>query len=293
MTRTSARVVSLLFFLVVVVSMYSATAVAQSLSPREQLQQYISDLHKRPDDQALREKIIKLALTLEPKPAVPEEARRHFVRGNTALKEARDSSDYDRAIARYNDALLLAPWWPEPYFNLAKALELRERYDDAIAALKLYLLAAPQAEDARAAQDMIYALEDKKERRARVADAEKRKREQEDQARRAKAGQFDYLIGRWRFIQGNYGWPGYAEGTATIRKSGNYIEANDQRGFIFLRGTIQDSGDVVWEHFQHQECGWERVHPTFRPDQRQFGYAHFTASDRPCRYSTIRTFTKE
>jgi tetratricopeptide (TPR) repeat protein len=141
---------------------------AKTANSSGQLQQYVAELQKKPDDQALREKIIKLALTLKPKPAIPEEARRHFVRGNTALKDAKDASDYDRAIARYNDALLVAPWWPEPYFNLAKALELRESYDQAIAALKLYLLAAPQAEDARAAQDMIYALQDKKERTTSV-----------------------------------------------------------------------------------------------------------------------------
>ena len=179
MIRTSFRLVSLLLSLGSVLSV-SSVANGQ-IGPREQLQQYVAELQKNLNDHALREKIIKLALTLEPRPAVPEEARRHFVRGNTALKNAKDASDYDRAIARYNEALLLAPWWPEPYFNLAKALELRERYDDAIAALKLYVLAAPQGEDARAAQDMIYVLEDKKERTTSVGvkAAQAKKKEEE------------------------------------------------------------------------------------------------------------------
>ena len=50
---------------------HAQQGVEKSASPREQLQQYVSELQKKPDDQALREKIIKLAVTLEPKPAIP------------------------------------------------------------------------------------------------------------------------------------------------------------------------------------------------------------------------------
>lgn len=141
-------------------------AAEGTVNPREALKEYVAELRGNPDDPALREKIIKLALTINPPPAIPEEARRPFVKANTALKEAKRPDDYDRAIQQYNETLLIAPWWAEAYFNQAKALELRQRYDDAIKSLKLYLLAAPQAEDTRAAQDKIYELEDKK---ARVA----------------------------------------------------------------------------------------------------------------------------
>jgi hypothetical protein len=58
-----------------VASVYPTLVAAQSLSPREQLQQYIADLQKKPDDQALREKIIKLARGMKPAPAVPKEAK--------------------------------------------------------------------------------------------------------------------------------------------------------------------------------------------------------------------------
>jgi len=52
---------------------------ANAESPREQLKQMVEQLQQSPSDNALREKIIKLAQELRPAPAVPEEARRHFI----------------------------------------------------------------------------------------------------------------------------------------------------------------------------------------------------------------------
>jgi hypothetical protein len=49
------------------------SAQSQSQSPREQLAGYVADLQKNPSDDALPEKVIKLALTLDTKPPVPPE----------------------------------------------------------------------------------------------------------------------------------------------------------------------------------------------------------------------------
>jgi hypothetical protein len=47
---------------------------AQStMSPREQLRQYVAQLQINQNNQDLREKIIKLALTIQPAPAIPDE----------------------------------------------------------------------------------------------------------------------------------------------------------------------------------------------------------------------------
>lgn len=73
-------------------------ATAQdSSNPREQLKQYVSDLQKSPDDQALREKIIKLVLTLDPKPATTEDAERFMARGAAAIKDAKVEGDFKDA----------------------------------------------------------------------------------------------------------------------------------------------------------------------------------------------------
>ncbi|MDO8311600.1 MAG: hypothetical protein Q7T25_06650 [Sideroxyarcus sp.] len=141
--------------------------VANAESPREQLRQMVGQLQQRPNDNALREKIIKLAQELKPAQAVPEEARRSFVRGNTAFSEAQSQEDYARAVQRYEEALVIAPWWGDAYFNLAKALEQRQEYSRAIQTIKLFVLTGPAADDARKAQDYSYALEDKQEKLAK------------------------------------------------------------------------------------------------------------------------------
>jgi hypothetical protein len=150
----------------VLFALFTVSAPAQS--PREQLDKLAAQLRTHPGDSALREKVIKLAHTVKPAPAVPEEARRMFVRGNSAFKEAKTPDEFNRVVALYNDAANLAPWWADVYFNLAKAQEQKQSYPEAIAALKFYLLAAPKAPDARDAQDKIYVLEEKAERAGKV-----------------------------------------------------------------------------------------------------------------------------
>jgi hypothetical protein len=59
--------------LIVAITVFLGLAVsAHAQSPREQLQQMVEQLQKTPGDHALREKIIKLAPTLKPPPALPD-----------------------------------------------------------------------------------------------------------------------------------------------------------------------------------------------------------------------------
>lgn len=55
------------------VATFLAAFSAQAQSPQQTLNQYVSDLQKNPDDNALREKIIKHVQTMKPAPAIPEE----------------------------------------------------------------------------------------------------------------------------------------------------------------------------------------------------------------------------
>jgi len=176
----------------------ASTALLQAQTNREQLSQYVADLQKRPDDHSLREKIIKLVQGLEPRPEVPEDARRHFVKAATIQKESKDAQALDLAINEYKQALLIAPWWAEAYYNLGVASEQASRLDTAIDALKLYLLTNPSGTEAREAQDRLYAIEGKKDLAARNAAAEAEaatRKEQEEAARRDEA--FRRLAGTW------------------------------------------------------------------------------------------------
>jgi len=160
--------------LIVFFTCLTLAASAYAQSPREQLQQMTVQLQQTPNDTTLRERIIKLGAEMKPAPAVPEEARRAFVRGNTAMTEAKTPDEYVRAVDLYKEAIAIAPWWGRPYFNLSKAHELRQEYDRAILALKFYMLTTSSEEEAREAQDYSYVLEEKRDRQAKADDTRKR-----------------------------------------------------------------------------------------------------------------------
>lgn len=149
--------------------------------------QMLDLLQKTPKDDALRENVVRFALQLKPAPAIPEEARRALVRGSTALEEAASEDDYARAARHFEEAAALAPWWGAAYLNLAKARELQLDYVAAERSLRFYMLTVSSPEEARKAQDYLYALEDKQERA--------------DRARKEIDAKYGWLTGPWRMTK--------------------------------------------------------------------------------------------
>jgi tetratricopeptide (TPR) repeat protein len=141
-------------------ALLTGSSLAQS--PREQLQQLTIQLQQIPNDNALRERIIKLAAEMKPVPAVPEEARRSFVEGVNIVKLAKDAGGQKLAIGSFTEALKIAPWWGDAYYNLGVAQELAEQYDKAEQAFTFYLLSNPDATEQREVQDRIYQLSAKR-----------------------------------------------------------------------------------------------------------------------------------
>ena len=137
-------------------------AHVQAQTPQQTLTQYIADLQKNPNDNALREKIIKHVQMMKPTPAIPEEARRYFVEGNALLKAAKAQKGYRLAIDSYRQCLLIAPWWAQALYNYAVALDLANQFDEGMNALKLYIATDPGGEGSRKAQDKIYEIGAKK-----------------------------------------------------------------------------------------------------------------------------------
>lgn len=162
--------------------------VAFAQSPREQLQQLTMQLQQTPSDNALREKIIKLGAEIKPAPAVPEEARRSFVEGVNIVKLAKDTGFQKLAIGSFTEALTIAPWWGDAYYNLAVAQELTGQLNDAERTLKWFLLSNPGESEAREAQDRIYGLSAK--RKLAIAEAGA-KQEQMDREMNAQAQRFE------------------------------------------------------------------------------------------------------
>ena len=151
MRTTGKLIIFILTFLAMAVSAYAQT-------PREQLQQMAEQLQKAPNDNALREKIITLAASIKPAPAIPEEAREPFVMGATVLKKSSDPAGASKAVDLFTQALNIAPWFADAYYNRAIAREAAGQYELAIDDIKFYLEFKLTDAERREAQDKIYSL---------------------------------------------------------------------------------------------------------------------------------------
>jgi tetratricopeptide (TPR) repeat protein len=89
------------------------------------------------------------------KPALPEEARKYAVQGDFAVEK----KNLSVAVDRYAEALKVAPWWPEGHLRRGLILADLDRYGEAMEEMRRFLLLAPEATEARAAQDNIYKWE--------------------------------------------------------------------------------------------------------------------------------------
>jgi tetratricopeptide (TPR) repeat protein len=105
------------------------------------------------------EKIIEIYHKLDPKPAIPEEARKYAQFGFTAAREAKDKKGYNKAIGEYFTAIRLAPWWADLYVNISLVLEEFGDFDTAHKFLRFYLLAEPKAQDTEKVKMKLYELE--------------------------------------------------------------------------------------------------------------------------------------
>ncbi len=171
----------LAFFVVIMVSLF---AQAQSVNPQETLNQHIAELQKNPNDNSLREKIIKHVRTMKPAPAVPKEAERYMTRGIAAMKDAKSADDFKDAVKEFEKASLSAPWFANAYYNLGIAQDKAGLYAKAIKSLNLYLIAAPEAPDVKTVEKLIYEVEYRQEKAQKesspktVAEKEKKKFEE-------------------------------------------------------------------------------------------------------------------
>lgn len=219
---------------IVFVIAFVSLATAHAVNPREELKQLAAQIQSNPNDTALREKIIKLGARI--RPVVPEEANRAFVRGGVFLKEAKDASGYDLAIAAFREVLVQAPWWGDAYYNLAVALESARKFDEAIASIKLYMASVPAGSaEAREAQNRIYALEAKRELAAKQASAAQVERSRPSvEGKWTISGMFDFQVVR-------YGESFMIIGEKRFGKSGGWRATNVVLDPQHIRFSVQQT----------------------------------------------------
>jgi len=98
---------------------------------------------------------VRLARSVSPPPAIPQEAKEEMAKGNAAFKLANQPDDFDKAVEHFRKAARHAPWWPAPYYNIAMVQEKQREFLLAKVYYKDYLLAAPDAADAQAVKEKI------------------------------------------------------------------------------------------------------------------------------------------
>lgn len=179
--RTAVSVLSLLAGLV-----YSAYG-QQPVSPREQLAQYVADLQKNPSDDAVREKIIKLGLTLEPKPNAPPGVDELAGKGEYILQHATSDAVLSAAADAFAKASLLAPWVPDYYFDQGIVWEKVKNYEKAVKNFELYLMGVPaDSDDAKKARQHLGGLKYQLENQRAAEAAARAQRQAELDAERAR-----------------------------------------------------------------------------------------------------------
>jgi tetratricopeptide (TPR) repeat protein len=153
------------------------------------------------------EKVIKLAAAMGRLPAIPEEARRHFVRGTALFRDANSPEDFTQVLDEFKQATDLAPWWPEARYNWALAYEAAGDYAKAIDHLNLYLLFKLPEAEARTVQDKIYVLEAKQEKAVKEGQAKVQKLSEEEHLKDAEKALAlpQALEGDWYIVDENSG----------------------------------------------------------------------------------------
>ena len=120
----------------------------------------------------------KASRELPQKPELPEAARRCLVVAEDALRSG--DAGKAKAAAYFEQGLLLAPLWPEAYFNAALLRGEAQRYFQAADHMRHYLELCPDAPDARSAKDKVLLWGVKLQENgcglAELLDAEKRAR---------------------------------------------------------------------------------------------------------------------
>jgi hypothetical protein len=266
---------------------WPSPAVAQPTNA--DFQQVVTAYQQTPSSETY-EKVIKMAAAMEQLPAVPTEARRHFVMGATMFKDAKSQEDFRQASAEFSQAVRLAPWWPDALYNLAQSTGASGDYASAIADLKWYQMFKLSEAEIQAAQEKSWGFEAKQNMAQRDRELAAQKAAEDLRAQQARAAEetpeskkqrelqalLSKIAGR-RYTLVKTQAPGFGISTFII----------DVKGSIFVTGILsegrtadpQNNGYSEEERFEIQgRETWHQVPPhPYAPEWD--GYEIYVISD--------------
>jgi tetratricopeptide (TPR) repeat protein len=184
--------------LVLFIGVLMLATAAYSESPREQLNQMVEQLKKNPADNALREKIIKLAQEIKPAPAIPEEAERFEGRAQFAFTNAKSPADYLDAAKEYEKAIVVAPWVAGYYSDLCTIYGKAEKYAEAKKNCEFFLASSLSGQDTSDVRKRIAGLEFAIEKGSKQKNQDEEFLKKLDGARFVLSTRANFKDGTWR-----------------------------------------------------------------------------------------------
>ena len=116
---------------------------------------------------------IQAARKMNPPPAIPEEANKHFIYAITALKNAGNKADLGVAIGEYKLAIKNAPWVPDYYWNLSLAYEQAEQFEKSASMLEDFKTIALNFPNPQVIEDKIFELQYKQKEQGKKQEQER------------------------------------------------------------------------------------------------------------------------
>ena len=132
----------------------SREQAAADAASRNQLATDLADFQSNPQDATLRSKIIELAKSLNPAPAIPQLALDDFAKAVSRMAAASSADDSETVAQLFEQVAVQTPWYADAYFNAASAYAKANEYEGARRNLALYLAAARPGVDTRSTEQL-------------------------------------------------------------------------------------------------------------------------------------------
>jgi hypothetical protein len=127
--------------------------ISANLAARRQFDAYLLDFRSKPNDAALRQKIVALAKTMNPQPEIPQLAQDSFSQATAQLKAAARPEDFKAAATLFEQAAAQAPWYADADYFAGVACARGGDFDCVSRDLELYQAAArPGADPGKSAE---------------------------------------------------------------------------------------------------------------------------------------------
>jgi hypothetical protein len=110
------------------------------------------------NDALLREEIVRGTLALQTPPPIPSAVKTRYERALRAASRKAKPASEPATLRELAFVLSEAPWWPEPYLEIARIEEKLGHLENAVVDLELYLVARPDAKDWKKVRARIRAL---------------------------------------------------------------------------------------------------------------------------------------